>query len=120
MREMEEERARMREHVMKEVDLDGDQAISLQEFIKYTNSQEFKKPTNDYQWIDEMLASGDVYSDEDLRTYRLQVQEHEEALKQKLAHLKAEAVELAKHKQEFQVAKGIYINIFIVVENIIQ
>merc|ERR1711990_422101 len=105
MREMEEERARMREHVMKEVDLDGDQAISLQEFIKYTNSQEFKKPTNDYQWIDEMLALGDVYSDEDLRTYRLQVQEHEESLKQKLAHLKSEAVELAKHKQDFQVAK---------------
>jgi DNA repair exonuclease SbcCD ATPase subunit len=52
-----------------------------------------------------MLASGDVYSDEDLRQYRLQVQEHEESLKQKLAHLKSEAVELAKHKQEFQVAK---------------
>ena len=106
MREMEEERANMREHVMKEVDNDGDGAISLQEFIKYTNSQEFQKPSNEYQWIDEMLESGNVYSEEDLRQYRVQVQQHEESLKQKLAHLKAEALELAKHKQEFQVAKG--------------
>ena len=107
MREMEEERARMREHVMQEVDLDGDGAISLEEFIKYTQSQEFQKPTNEYQWIDEMIASGDVYSEEDLRKYRLQVQEHEETLKAKLKTLKGEALELAKHKQDFQVAKGI-------------
>ena len=106
MREMEEERARMREHVMQEVDMDGDGAISLEEFIKYTQSQEFQKPTNEYQWIDEMIASGDVYSDEDLRKYRLQVQEHEETLKAKLKTLKGEALELAKHKQDFQVAKG--------------
>ena len=106
MREMEEERARMREHVMQEVDLDGDGAISLEEFIKYTQSQEFQKPTNEYQWIDEMIASGDVYSEEDLRKYRLQVQEHEETLKAKLKTLKGEALELAKHKQDFQVAKG--------------
>lgn len=105
MREMEEERARMREHVMQEVDLDGDGAISLEEFIKYTQSQEFQKPTNEYQWIDEMIASGDVYSEEDLRKYRLQVQEHEETLKAKLKSLKGEALELAKHKQDFQVAK---------------
>ena len=40
MREMEEERANMREHVMKEVDYDKDGAISIAEFLKYTGSQE--------------------------------------------------------------------------------
>ena len=34
LREMEEERANMREHVMKEVDTDRDGAVSLDEFIK--------------------------------------------------------------------------------------
>ena len=53
-----------------------------------------------------MIEDGDIYSEDDLRKYRLQVQEHEETLKAKLAHLKTEAMELAKHKQQFQVAKG--------------
>ena len=52
-----------------------------------------------------MLASGDVYSEEDLRQYRLQVQEHEETLKQKLQSLKEEAVELASKKQDLALAK---------------
>jgi len=105
LREMEEERANMREHVMKEVDTDKDGAVSLDEFIKYTKTKEFERPSNEYQWIDEMIEDGDIFSEDDLRKYRLQVQEHEETLKTKLAHLKTEAMELAKHKQQFQVAK---------------
>ena len=35
---MEEERANMREHVMKEVDKDRDGAISLKEFMDYTST----------------------------------------------------------------------------------
>ena len=42
LREMEEERANMREHVMKEVDTDRDGAVSLDEFIKVL----FKKIKN--------------------------------------------------------------------------
>ena len=83
----------------------------MDEFIKYTKTKEFERPTNNYQWIDEMIAAGDVYSEDDLRKYRLQVQEHEETLKAKLAHLKQEALELAKHKQQFQVAKGTFLSI---------
>ena len=60
-----------------------------------------------------MIAAGDVYSEDDLRKYRLQVQEHEETLKAKLAHLKQEALELAKHKQQFQVAKGTFLSIVV-------
>lgn len=73
---------------------------------QYTKSKEFERPSNEYQWIDEMIEDGDIFSEDDLRKYRLQVQEHEETLKTKLAHLKTEAMELAKHKQQFQVAKG--------------
>lgn len=73
MREMEEERARMREHVMKEVDQNTDGAISLQEFMDYTNSMEFVKPTNEYHMIDEMIDSGEIFTTEDLQRYKIQV-----------------------------------------------
>lgn len=70
---MEEERARMREHVMKEVDTDRNGAISLQEFLDYTNSMEFTKPTNEYHMIDELIDSGEIYTSEELQTYKIQV-----------------------------------------------
>jgi hypothetical protein len=68
---MEEERARMREHVMKEVDINGDGAISLKEFMDYTNSMEFVKPTNTYQMIDDMIEKGEVYTSQELKVSRL-------------------------------------------------
>uniref|UniRef100_A0A3B4BAI9 EF-hand domain-containing protein n=1 Tax=Periophthalmus magnuspinnatus TaxID=409849 RepID=A0A3B4BAI9_9GOBI len=43
MMEMEEERRRMREEIMTEVDTDGDQIISEQEFMEHTKKQEFHK-----------------------------------------------------------------------------
>ncbi|KAJ0069851.1 hypothetical protein NL108_015402, partial [Boleophthalmus pectinirostris] len=43
MMEMEEERLRMREVVMTEVDTDADQIISEQEFMEHTKRQEFHK-----------------------------------------------------------------------------
>ena len=64
---MEEERARMREHVMKEVDVNEDGAISLKEFMDYTNSMEFVKPTNTYHMIDEMIEKGEVYTSQELK-----------------------------------------------------
>jgi len=103
---MEEERARMREHVMKEVDTDRNGAISLQEFLDYTNSMEFTKPTNEYHMIDELIDSGEIYTSEELQTYKIQVQQHEEVLKQKLAALRQEAVNLAQQKKDFVVAKA--------------
>jgi len=106
IREMEEERARMREHVMKEVDTDRNGAISLQEFLDYTNSMEFTKPTNEYHMIDELIDSGEIYTSEELQTYKIQVQQHEEVLKQKLAALRQEAVNLAQQKKDFVVAKA--------------
>lgn len=43
MEERYEEMARMREHVMKELDKDGDKLVSMDEFMQYTRSDEFNK-----------------------------------------------------------------------------
>ena len=43
MRERYEDMARTREHVFGELDSDGDRLLSLDEFLKYTASQEFQK-----------------------------------------------------------------------------
>ena len=56
---------------MKEVDINGDGAISLKEFMDYTNSMEFVKPTNTYQMIDDMIEKGEVYTSQELKVSRL-------------------------------------------------
>ncbi|CAG5098882.1 Oidioi.mRNA.OKI2018_I69.XSR.g16058.t1.cds [Oikopleura dioica] len=106
IREMEEERARMREHVMKEVDVNEDGAISLKEFMDYTNSMEFVKPTNTYHMIDEMIEKGEVYTSQELKEYKERVAAHEAELKQRLANLKEEALKLANQKKQFVDAKA--------------
>merc|ERR1719276_497277 len=103
---MEEERARMREHVMKEVDINEDGAISLKEFMDYTNSMEFVKPTNTYQMIDEMIEKGEVYTSQELKEYKERVAAHEAELKKRLANLKEEALKLANQKKQFVDAKA--------------
>jgi len=106
VREMEEERARMREHVMKEVDINGDGAISLKEFMDYTNSMEFVKPTNTYQMIDDMIEKGEVYTSQELKEYKERVAAHEAELKKRLSNLKEEALKLANQKKQFVDAKA--------------
>ena len=68
--EMEEERQNMREHVLKEVDSDGDTAISMAEFMAYIQTDEFINPTNKYKMIDELISKGELYSSEELKAYR--------------------------------------------------
>lgn len=68
--EMEEERQNMREHVLKEVDSDGDTAISMAEFMTYVQTEEFINPTNKYKMIDELIAKGELYTSEELKEYR--------------------------------------------------
>ena len=56
------------------MDKNVDGAISLSEFMDYTNSMEFVKPTNEYHMIDEMIDSGEIYTSDELQRYKLQVQ----------------------------------------------
>lgn len=54
MRERAEESERMREHVMKETDLDNDRMISFNEFFDQTKKEEFEKKDETWDGIDDI------------------------------------------------------------------
>uniref|UniRef100_A0A673TQ15 EF-hand domain-containing protein n=1 Tax=Suricata suricatta TaxID=37032 RepID=A0A673TQ15_SURSU len=54
MVEMEEERLRMREHVMNEVDANKDRLVTLEEFLKATEKKEFLEPDS-WETLDHVL-----------------------------------------------------------------
>ncbi|KAA8595694.1 hypothetical protein FQN60_010985 [Etheostoma spectabile] len=64
MVEMEEERLRMREHVMNEVDSNKDRLVSLDEFLVATKKKEFLEPDS---W--ETLEQNQAYTDEEMREF---------------------------------------------------
>lgn len=61
MNEREEEMERMREEVMKEMDIDNDGLVSLKEYMVETESEDFEK---DDEW--EALTDKDQYTEEEL------------------------------------------------------
>ncbi|XP_069132243.1 nucleobindin-2-like isoform X2 [Argopecten irradians] len=73
MNERYEEMARMREHVVNEIDSNKDKLVSLEEFMKYTHGEDFKK---DEGW--ETLDEQDPYTDEEFAEYEKMLQEEEE------------------------------------------
>ncbi|KAK7833356.1 hypothetical protein U0070_017355, partial [Myodes glareolus] len=84
MIEMEEERLRMREHVMNEIDSNKDRLVTLEEFLRATEKKEFLEPDN---W--------ELFTEEELKEYEniIAMQENE---------LKKKADELQKQKEELQ------------------
>ncbi|XP_028287741.1 nucleobindin-2-like [Parambassis ranga] len=68
MVEMEEERLRMREHVMNEVDTNKDRLVSLSEFMAATKKQEFYEKD---EWG--TLDQNPLYTEEELREYEQQL-----------------------------------------------
>ncbi|XDA84245.1 hypothetical protein R6Z07F_014067 [Ovis aries] len=76
MVEMEEERLRMREHVMNEVDTNKDRLVTLEEFLKATEKKEFLEPDS---W--ETLDQQQFFTEEELKEYEnlISVQESSEA-----------------------------------------
>jgi len=99
--QFEEEKRQMREHVMKEVDKNGDGLISLEEFLSYSESSEFEDPDLDsYQTIDQKLYDHSVYTKEELERYTNEIAEQEAAIKAKLEVLKAEAKQLGQMRVE--------------------
>ncbi|XP_037547501.1 nucleobindin-2-like [Nematolebias whitei] len=64
MMEMEEERLRMREHVMNNVDTNKDRLVSLEEFLKSTERKEFSNPKD---WEVKGLNGATVFTKLDLR-----------------------------------------------------
>ncbi|GIY64370.1 nucleobindin-2 [Caerostris darwini] len=67
--EMEEEFHRMREHIFNETDVNKDSLISLEEFLKMTQQQEFERDEG-WKGLDEQQ----VYSDAELQEYMRQRQ----------------------------------------------
>uniref|UniRef100_A0A3B3ZU18 Nucleobindin-1 n=1 Tax=Periophthalmus magnuspinnatus TaxID=409849 RepID=A0A3B3ZU18_9GOBI len=85
MMEMEEERLRMREHVMNNVDLNRDRVVSLDEFLKSTEKKEFNSHK---EW--ETLDMKQVYTEEELQRFEAELRDKEEELKRRAVALNQE------------------------------
>uniref|UniRef100_A0A8C2EG09 Nucleobindin 1 n=1 Tax=Cyprinus carpio TaxID=7962 RepID=A0A8C2EG09_CYPCA len=107
MMEMEEERLRMREHVMQNVDLNHDRLVSLEEFLKSTEKKEFNNP-NEWETLDDTKP---VYTEEELQRFEAELQDREmelgrraEKLRQEQELLKERSKALEAQKREYQQA----------------
>ncbi|XP_069596166.1 nucleobindin-2 [Ranitomeya imitator] len=97
MMEMEEERLRMREHVMNEVDMDKDRLINLEEFLRATEKREFLEPDG---W--ETLDEQQLYTEEELQEFENHISKTEDELKKKKEELKRQQEDLQQQQQHIQ------------------
>lgn len=101
MVEMEEEKLRMREHFMKEVDVNKDKMVSLKEFMDYTTTKEFDKPDmNSYETVDQAKDRGHIYTKEELEEYKSIIDEHEQELKNKIEEMKTMSKEIMEDRRD--------------------
>ncbi|KAM9352475.1 nucleobindin-2-like [Symphorus nematophorus] len=100
MVEMEEERLRMREHVMNEVDTNKDRLVSLSEFMAATKKEEFLEKD---EW--ETLEQNPIYTEEELREYEQQLVNEENDIKKKSAELQKQREELERKEEELKAQK---------------
>ncbi|XP_078286871.1 nucleobindin-2-like isoform X2 [Rhinoraja longicauda] len=103
MVEMEEERLRMREHVMNEVDTNKDRLVTLEEFLKSTEKKEFLEPE---EW--ETLDETQIYTEEELRQYERELAEQEAEIAHKVEQLKKEHEDLQRRQSELDAQKKEY------------
>lgn len=100
MVEMEEERLRMREHVMNEVDTNKDRLVSLEEFITATNKKEFLEPD---EW--ETLDQNPVYTEEELREFEQHLAREEQDLNLRTNDLQKQREELERQQDQLNAQK---------------
>ncbi|XP_061898786.1 nucleobindin-2-like [Entelurus aequoreus] len=100
MVEMEEERLRMREHVMNEVDTNKDRLVSLSEFLAATNKEEFHQKE---EW--ETLEQNSMFTEEELTAYEQQLANEEKMIIDKAADLQKQREELQKKQEELNAQK---------------
>ncbi|CAL8304169.1 unnamed protein product [Merluccius merluccius] len=86
MMEMEEERLRMREHVMKNVDANKDRLVTLEEFLKSTEKREFNNP-REWETLDDTKP---VYTEAELQRFEAELKDKEEELKRRAETLRQE------------------------------
>ncbi|XP_062318074.1 nucleobindin-2b isoform X1 [Osmerus eperlanus] len=100
MIEMEEERLRMREHVMNEVDTNKDRLVSMNEFMVATNKKEFLEPDS---W--ETLDQNPTYTEEEMREFEEHLAREESDLNEKNANLQKQKEELEKQQEQLNAQK---------------
>uniref|UniRef100_A0AAQ6A8T5 EF-hand domain-containing protein n=1 Tax=Amphiprion ocellaris TaxID=80972 RepID=A0AAQ6A8T5_AMPOC len=100
MVEMEEERLRMREHVMNEVDSNKDRLVSLDEFLVATKKKEFLEPDS---W--ETLEQNQAYTDEEMREFEEHLAQQEQDLNQKAVDLQKQRDELQRQQEQLNAQK---------------
>uniref|UniRef100_A0A3P8X4T5 Nucleobindin-1 n=1 Tax=Cynoglossus semilaevis TaxID=244447 RepID=A0A3P8X4T5_CYNSE len=103
MMEMEEERLRMREHFMNNVDTNKDRLVSLEEFLKSTEKQEFNNPK---EW--ETLDTRPVYTEEELKQFEAEIKEKEMKLQRKVETLQREQELLNEGSKALEAQKREY------------
>ncbi|MEE6482793.1 hypothetical protein FKM82_013342 [Ascaphus truei] len=103
MVEMEEERLRMREHVMKNVDTDHDRLVTLNEFLKSTERKDFNE-ADGWETVDETQP----YSEEELRKFEQDLAAQEVALNQRAEGLRREHEDLEQRQLELDAQKKEY------------
>ncbi|XP_044213145.1 nucleobindin-2-like [Thunnus albacares] len=100
MVEMEEERLRMREHVMNEVDTNKDRLVSLDEFIAATKKDEFLEKD---EW--ETLDNNPVYTEEEMKEYEQHLANEANDINKKSDELQKQREELERKQEELNAQK---------------
>ncbi|KAL4622828.1 nucleobindin-2 [Arapaima gigas] len=100
MVEMEEERLRMREHVMNEVDTNKDRLVSMDEFLVATKKKEFLEPES---W--ETLEQNQAYTEEEMREFEEHLAREEQDLNQKTLDLQKQKEELERQQEQLNAQK---------------
>lgn len=86
MMEMEEERLRMREHVMKNVDVNQDRLVTLEEFLKSTEKKDFNN-AKEWETLDDTKP---VYTEAELQRFEAELRDKEEELGRRAETLRQE------------------------------
>uniref|UniRef100_A0A2D4Q3H6 Nucleobindin-1 n=1 Tax=Micrurus surinamensis TaxID=129470 RepID=A0A2D4Q3H6_MICSU len=111
MLEMEEERLRMREHVMKNVDLNKDRLVTLDEFVKSTQRKEFNEADG---W--ETVEETQIYSEAELQRFEADLRAQEEELSRRAEQLHQEHKELQQRQVEHDAQKKEYQQVLLQME----
>nr|KAF6407619.1 nucleobindin 1 [Molossus molossus] len=101
MREMEEERLRMREHVMKNVDTNQDRLVTLEEFLVSTQRKEFGDTGEGWETVEMHPA----YTEEELRRFEEELAAREAELNAKAQRLSQETEALGRSQGRLEAQK---------------
>ncbi|XP_023592052.1 nucleobindin-1 [Trichechus manatus latirostris] len=101
MREMEEERLRMREHVMKNVDTNQDRLVTLEEFLASTQRKEFGDTGEGWETVEMHPA----YTEEELRRFEEELAAREAELNAKAQRLSQETEALGRSQDHLEAQK---------------